>query len=170
MECHKGNPHFKPYIPSSKACSNKTRLWSRPEKSIAADALCAKDTKRRETLALLDLFCLRVSASVEMCPPPNATAGTSVGSENEQRCNWPKSPLIQHVRTMHTWFVIHGSLYCGANTVLTWHAPKLELRPGTARSTGITEIWTTSRLTRWSKHWNKTTPWCLLHEAARADY
>ena len=90
-------PQSEWYLPWSKACSNKTRLWSRPEKSIDADALRAKGTKRREILWLLDLLCFLVSASVEMSPSPNATAGTYLGPENEQRWDWPKSPLIQHV-------------------------------------------------------------------------
>ena len=85
MECHYESPRLKSYIPSSKACSSNVRLWSRPEKSIDADALRARGTKRREFLALLDLLCRFVSASVEMSPSPKSTAGTSIGPEKEQR-------------------------------------------------------------------------------------
>ena len=94
---HYETPQSEWYLPLSQACSSKTRLWSRPEKSIDADALRARGTKRREILALLDLLCVRVSASIEMSPSPNSTVGTSSGPENEQRWDWPKSPLIQHV-------------------------------------------------------------------------
>ena len=85
MGCHYEFPQFDGYLPSSEACSSNARLWSRPEKSIDADALRASVTKRREILALLDLLYLRVSASVEMFPSPNSTAGTSIRPENEQR-------------------------------------------------------------------------------------
>ena len=97
VECHQGNPHPEQHSPSSKACSSNDRLWSWPKKSIDAEALRARGTKRRDILALLDLLCLRVSASVEMSPSPYSTAGTSIGPETEQRWDWPKSPLIQHV-------------------------------------------------------------------------
>ena len=90
-------PQFEWYQPSSKACSSNARLWSRPEKSIEADALRARGTRRREILALRDHLCLLVSASVEMSPSPNSTVGTFIGPENEQRWDWPKSPLTQHV-------------------------------------------------------------------------
>ena len=33
----------------------------------------------------------------EISPSPSSIAGTSIGPEKEQRWNWPKSPLIQHV-------------------------------------------------------------------------
>ena len=95
--CHYEIPQSEWYLPSSKACSNKIRLWSRPEKSIDADALRARGTKRREVLALRDLLCLLVSASVEMSPSQKSTIGTSFGLEDEQRWNWPTSPLKQHV-------------------------------------------------------------------------
>ena len=55
------------------------------QKSIEADALRARGTKRREILALSDLLCLLVSGSVEMSPSPNSTVGTSIGPEDEQR-------------------------------------------------------------------------------------
>ena len=73
-------------------------------------------------------------------------------------------------RTLHTWIVIHRSMYCGANTVLAWRAPNFKLGPGTTRSKRVTKYWMTSRFTRRIKHWNKTATWCLLHEEARADY
>ena len=85
MGRHYEIPQFECYIPWSKACSSNARLWSRPEKSIDADALRVRGTKRREILALLDLLCLLVSVSVEMSPSPNSTAGTSIGPETEQR-------------------------------------------------------------------------------------
>ena len=94
---HYENPQSAWYLPSSKACCNKTQLWSRPEKSIDADALRAKGTKRREFLALFDLLCLRVSAYVEISPSPHSNAGTSIGPETKQIWDRPKSPLIQHV-------------------------------------------------------------------------
>ena len=72
-------------MPLSKACSNKVRLCFRHEKSIGADALLAEGTKRRVILALLDLLCLFVSASVEMFPSPKLATGTSAGPENQQR-------------------------------------------------------------------------------------
>ena len=68
-----------------KPAKSNARLWSRPEKSIDADALRARGTNRRELLALLDLLCLLVSAYVEMSPSQNSTAGTSIGPEKEQR-------------------------------------------------------------------------------------
>ena len=85
MGRHYEIPQSERYLPSSKACSSNGRLWSRPEKFIDADALCAGGTKRREILALLDLLCLRVSASAEMSPSPNSACGTSIGTETEQR-------------------------------------------------------------------------------------
>ena len=85
MERHYEFPHFECYIPSSKACSNNFRLWSRPQKSTEADALRARGTKGREILAPLDPLCLFVSASVEVSPSPKSTAGTSTGPEKEQR-------------------------------------------------------------------------------------
>ena len=94
---HFESPQFECYIPSSKVCSSNARLWSRSEKSIDADALLARGTTRREFLALLDFLCLLVSVSVEMPPSPNSIAGTSIGPEKEQRWDWPKSLLIQHV-------------------------------------------------------------------------
>ena len=97
VERHYEIPQSEWYLPSSKACSSSARLWSRPEKSIDADALCPRGSKRREILALRDLLCLLVSASIEMSPSPNSTVGTSIGPQNEQRGNWPKSPLKQHV-------------------------------------------------------------------------
>ena len=74
-------PQFDWYPPSSKACPSNARLWCRPEKSFDADALRARGTNRQEILALLDLLCLLVSASVEISSSPNSIAGTSVGSE-----------------------------------------------------------------------------------------
>ena len=97
VDCHQGNPYLEQHSPLSKACSSNARLWFRPEKSFDAEALHAWGTQRREILALLDLPCLRVSASVEMSPSPNSTAGTSIGPGIDQRGNWPKSSLIQHV-------------------------------------------------------------------------
>ena len=140
------------YQPLSKACSSNARLWSRPEKSTEADALRAKGTMRREILALLDILCLRVSASVEMSPSPNSTAGTSTGPENRTKINRPNLPLPQTRRTIHTWLTIHESMYCGAKTVLTWRSPNFELCPGTNPSTRVTKAWLTSRLTRRIKH------------------
>ena len=90
-------PQFKWYQSSSKACSSTARLWSRPEKFIEADALRTRGTRRREIMALRDLLCLLVSASVEMSPSPDSTVGISTGPENEQRWDWAKSPLIRHV-------------------------------------------------------------------------
>ena len=55
-------------------------------------------------------------------------------------------------RTIHTWLAIHGSIYCGAKTVLTWRPPNFKLCPGINRSTRFTKFWMTSRLTRWMKH------------------
>ena len=85
MERHYEIPQFECYIPSSKACSNNVRLWSRPEKSTQVDALRARDTKRREILALRDPLSLLVSASVEMSSSPKSIVGTSIGPEKEQR-------------------------------------------------------------------------------------
>ena len=97
MEHHYESLHFEWIIPSSKACSSNVRLWSRPEKSIDADALRARGTKRQEILALLNLLCILVSASVETSPSPDSTPGTSIGPEKEQRWNWPTSPLLPNV-------------------------------------------------------------------------
>ena len=55
-------------------------------------------------------------------------------------------------RTMHTWLVIHGSMYRGANTALAWRAPNFKPNPGKTRSTRVTKVWMTSGLTRWIKH------------------
>ena len=71
MERHYKNSHFNWYIPSSEARCNKVRLWLRIEKSIGPDAPCAKSTKRRVILGLLNLLCLFVPASVEMFPLQN---------------------------------------------------------------------------------------------------
>ena len=76
---------FECYIPSSKACSTNVQLWSRTEKSTEADALCARGTKRQEILALFDLLCMLISASVEMSPSSNLTGATSTGPEKVQR-------------------------------------------------------------------------------------
>ena len=55
-------------------------------------------------------------------------------------------------RTIHTWLVILGNKYCGAKTVLAWRPPNFKLCPETTRSTRVTKVWMTSRLTRWFKH------------------
>ena len=75
MRRHYEIPQLERYQPSSKACSSNARLWSRPEKSIEADPLRARGTRRREILALRDLLCLLVSASVEMSPSPKQLLG-----------------------------------------------------------------------------------------------
>ena len=163
-------PQFKWYPPSSKACSSNARLWSQPEKSMDGDALRARDTNRREIVAPHDLLCLLVSASVEKSPSPNSIAGPSIGPEKEQRLKLNQISPNTTRRTIHTLLVIHGRMYCGANTILAWRAPNFNLGRGTTRSKRVTKFWMTSRFTRWFKHWNKTAPWCLLHEEARAVY
>ena len=55
-------------------------------------------------------------------------------------------------RKSYIWLVVHGSMYCSANTVLAWRAPNFKLDPGKTRSTRVTKVWMTSRLTRWIKH------------------
>ena len=77
-------PHFSRYIPSPRACSENVRLLSRLDNSIGADALRAKGTKRRVILALFDLLCLFVPASVEMSPSPKLATGTSAGTERQE--------------------------------------------------------------------------------------
>ena len=73
------------YMPSSKACSSNVRFWSRPGNSTKAAAFRARGTKRREILGLFDFLCLLISASAEMSPSLNSTAGTSTGPEKERR-------------------------------------------------------------------------------------
>ena len=103
------------------------------------------------------------------CPSPQIQLlGLLVNLKTEQRWDWSNLPLLQTRRTIHTRLAIHGSMYCGAKNVLTWRAPNFKLCPGTNPSTRVTKLWLTIRLTRWIKHWNKTAPWCLLHEEARA--
>ena len=148
---HYESPQSEWYLPSSKACSNKTRLWSRPEKPIDADALRTRGTKRQEFLALRDLLCLLVSASVEMSPLQIQLLEFYWTWKRTKMRLTQISPKTTR-RTIHTWLVTHGSMYCGAYTVLAWRAPNLKLGPGKTRSTRVTKVWMISRLTRWIKH------------------
>ena len=81
MERHQKYPHFNICVPSSKTGSINVQKCSRLEKSIGAEALCAKSTKRRVILALVDLLCLFVSASVEMSSSPKLDIGNSAGPD-----------------------------------------------------------------------------------------
>ena len=90
------------------------------------------------------------------CPPPQIQLlGLLLDLKNRTEMRLTKSPPLQTRRIMHTWLAIHGSIYCGATTVLTWRAPNFELCPGTNPSTRVTKLWLTSRITRRIKHWNK---------------
>ena len=53
-------------------------------KSIEADALRAKGTKRQDILAHLDLLCLFISTSMEMSTSPKSATGTSTGPESSR--------------------------------------------------------------------------------------
>ena len=90
-----GKSSFQLILTIFKTCSNKVRLWSRLKKSITVDALCTRDTKRRDIPPYLGLLCLFVSSSVEFSPSPKSTTGTSAGPEKQQRPNWRNSCLMQ---------------------------------------------------------------------------
>ena len=55
------------------------------EKSLGADALSTRGTKRQNIPAPIDVLCLFVSASVEMSPSPKLAFGTSAVPEKQQR-------------------------------------------------------------------------------------
>ena len=55
-------------------------------------------------------------------------------------------------RTIHTWLVTLGIMYCDAKTVLAWRALNFKISPGTTQRKRVTKVWMTSRLTKRIKH------------------